>query len=159
MHQQRQRYAALQALINKLAGSKSMQNPIEVEARQYEESAYATGYVSGYEAAQGSAAYALEYARHARQQDASNYARGYCDGFNAYAVECGSVAPTDDEIVKRSCATESDAARAIERQQERRRARRAAPVRVPRAAWPICAKFTTRTASPQIARPRGAAFT
>ena len=94
-----------------------MQNLIEVEARQYEESAYATGYVSGYEAAQGSAAYALEYARHARQQDASNYARGYCDGFNAYAVECGSVAPTDDEIVKQ-LRRESDAARAAQRQQD-----------------------------------------
>ena len=92
-----------------------MQNPIEVEARQYEESAYATGYVSGYEAAQGSATYALEYARHARQQDASNYARGYCDGFNAYAVECGSVAPTDDEIVK------------TKRRQVRRRPRYRAP--------------------------------
>lgn len=75
-----------------------MQNPIEQEARQYEEAAYATGYVSGYEAAQGGAAYALEYARHARQQDSSNYTRGYVDGFDAYAVECGATEPTDDEI-------------------------------------------------------------
>lgn len=74
-----------------------MQNPIEQEAREYEEAAYATGY----SAAQGGAAYVLEYARHARharQQDASNYARGYVDGFDAYAVECGATEPTDDEI-------------------------------------------------------------
>ena len=122
-----------------------MQNPIEVEARQYEESAYATGYVSGYEAARkGSAAYALEYARHARQQDASNYARGYCDGFNAYAVECGSVAPTDDEIVKQ-LRRESDAARAIERQQDAARARRARP-RECRAPPGLSAQSTTRAA-------------
>jgi len=94
-----------------------MQNLIEAEAREYEESAYATGYVSGYEAAQGSAAYALEYARHARQQDASNYARGYCDGFNAYAVDCGATEPTDREIVKQ-LRRESDAARAAQRQQD-----------------------------------------
>lgn len=93
------------------------QQYIEQEAREYEEAAYATGYTNGYEAAQGGAAYALEYARHARQQDASNYARGYCDGFNAYAVECGSVAPTDDEIVKQ-LRRESDAARAAQRQQD-----------------------------------------
>ena len=126
-----------------------MQNPIEVEARQYEESAYATGYVSGYEAAQGSAAYALEYARHARQQDASNYARGYCDGFNAYAVECGSVAPTDDEIVKQ-LRRESDAARAIERQQDAaERAERARESAARRLAY--LRKYDPR--SPQIAAP------
>lgn len=94
-----------------------MQNIIEQEAREYEEAAYSSGYTNGYSAAQGGAAYALEYARHARQQDASNYARGYCDGFNAYAVECGSVAPTDDEIVKQ-LRRESDAARAAQRQQD-----------------------------------------
>lgn len=93
------------------------QQYIEQEAREYEEAAYATGYTNGYEAAQGGAAYALEYARHARQQDASNYARGYCDGFNAYAVECGSVAPTDDEIVKQ-LRRDADAARAARRQQD-----------------------------------------
>jgi len=94
-----------------------MQNLIEAEAREYEESAYSSGYANGYEAAQGGAAYALEYARHARTVDSSNYARGYCDGFNAYAVDCGATEPTDREIVKQ-LRRESDAARAAQRQQD-----------------------------------------
>ena len=160
-----------------------MQNPIEQEAREYEEAAYATGY----SAAQGSAAYVLEYARHARharQQDASNYARGLRGRLRRLRrgvwrdradrrrdqrvlVEFVGESPmskskqhdrkpqrrqnarrqADQSGRPRSCAppaASSDAARAIERQQDAaERAERA--VRVPRAAWPICAS-TTRAA-------------